>query len=263
MAAAPYSVSSQRSGSSTTTVTPIHCRHTPGGVVNTDTFVGCDVTDDELTRSDKLAKGRVAKRRIKYRKAQELGVTTTGAVVQAEKDARAAAKGFASRQEARQAESDARAAAKGFASRQEAQLAEKNARAAAKGFASRQEAELAEKNVQAARQLGPKATRSDLSKIQRGERALAQQEGVPVGKIRSRRLQANPAASPPSVDPSMTRTTVALANREEASTRSWNIGDRFTIPLQNGQTRLFEVRRNRHGGEPIYQKDFQEISRGG
>ncbi len=186
VAAAPYPPPSQRSRSSATTVKPINCSHKPGGVVNTDTFVGCDVTDDELKQGDKKALDRVARRKSMYQKAQKLGVTTTGAVDRAEKDARAAAKGFTSRQAAERAARDARAAAKGFPSRQAAEHAARDALAAARGFPSRQAAERAARDVRAARQLGSEAMDADLARIQAGERALAERGGMSVNGVSTR-----------------------------------------------------------------------------
>jgi hypothetical protein len=54
-----------------------------------------------------------------------------------------------------------------------------------------------------------------------------------------------------------------LHRQDEAVSRSWNAGDRFQITGDDGTPRYFQVTRNRHGGEEIYQGDFQSIMIGG
>ena len=255
----PYS--SRDSGSSSSTVKQFRCKHDPGGFVDTETFVGCNVTDDELKRRETKATKRVAKRRLRFKKAESRGLNSTGAVQRAEKDARAYLRGFASRHEAEKAARDNQAKERGFASRQQAARAEKDDRAYRKGFASRQQAVQAERDALAVRQLGPGATRLDLAKIQEGERKLASERGVDVSEIRRQRK--NLASPQPSVAPSGGRPVVALSSLEDVKARSWNDGDRFTLPWQGGQTRLFEVKGNRLAGDKIVQGDIVEILRGG
>jgi hypothetical protein len=98
--AAPYTSSSQASGSSATTVEPAHCRHKPGGLANPPTFVGCDVTDDEIEQGGntaKTAKARVSRRKYMYKKAETLGVSTTGKARQKYQDDRAASQNLPDR----------------------------------------------------------------------------------------------------------------------------------------------------------------------
>jgi hypothetical protein len=59
------------------------------------------------------------------------------------------------------------------------------------------------------------------------------------------------------------RPIVVLHRQDEAVSRSWNAGDRFQITGDDGTPRYFQVTRNRHGGEEIYQGDFQSIMIGG
>jgi hypothetical protein len=59
------------------------------------------------------------------------------------------------------------------------------------------------------------------------------------------------------------RPVVALSSRAEAGLRSWNAGDRFSIPGPDGNPQYVEVTRNRQGGEEVYQGDFRLLLRGG
>ncbi|WP_223537783.1 hypothetical protein [Pseudomonas sp. GL-B-16] len=117
------------------------------------TFVGCDVTDEELAKGENKAINRVKKRKSQYKKAEVLGVTTTAEVTRAENDALAVKKGFADRKAALAAQKDALAVQKGFADRKEAQKAQRDALAV--------------------RQLGPGATWNDLRKVQKAAKAAA------------------------------------------------------------------------------------------
>ncbi|WLI10768.1 MULTISPECIES: hypothetical protein [Pseudomonas] len=170
-AAAPYP-SSKSSGSGATTIKAGRCRHKPGGDINTNTFTGCAVTDDELERGDKKAKGRVASRSSLYKKAAKLGITSTAEVHRVQVDALAAKQGYSSRQEADLAQRDERAAKQGYSSRQEAALAERDERAAKQGYSSRQEARLAEKDERAAKQ--GYSSRQEAEQAQLDERAAKQ-----------------------------------------------------------------------------------------
>ncbi|WP_211193599.1 hypothetical protein [Paraburkholderia sp. UYCP14C] len=59
------------------------------------------------------------------------------------------------------------------------------------------------------------------------------------------------------------RPVVALSSMQEAVSRSWNAGDRFSIPSFDGNPHEFTVTRSRHGGEEVYRGDFRLRLRGG
>ncbi|ELY1861840.1 hypothetical protein SL013_001250 [Serratia marcescens] len=108
------SATAQRSEPEAVTFQASQCKHKPGGMISLETFTGCDVTDDELGRGDKKAKVRVQSRKSRYKKAQELGVTTFADVDRMQKDIHAKNSGFTSRQEANRAYRDNQAKAKGY-----------------------------------------------------------------------------------------------------------------------------------------------------
>jgi hypothetical protein len=54
-----------------------------------------------------------------------------------------------------------------------------------------------------------------------------------------------------------------LDNWQDARARSWNQGDRFSVPDADGQAQPYRVMRNRMGGEEFYQGDVEQILRGG
>lgn len=58
------------------------------------------------------------------------------------------------------------------------------------------------------------------------------------------------------------RPLVRVADWGEVANRSWNAGDRFTLPMEGGPA-LFELTRNRQQGDPIRREDFRPILRGG
>ncbi|WP_049279657.1 hypothetical protein, partial [Serratia marcescens] len=97
------SAAAPRSEPKTVTFQASQCKHKPGGMISLETFTGCDVTDDELGRDDKNAKGRVQSRRSRYNKAQKLGAATFAEVDRMQKDIHAKNSGFTSRQEANRA----------------------------------------------------------------------------------------------------------------------------------------------------------------
>jgi hypothetical protein len=74
---------------------------------------------------------------------------------------------------------------------------------------------------------------------------------------RARKMTGNPEAT------SGGRPIVALSSRAEAVSRSWNAGDRFSIPGPDGNPQSFSVARNRHAGEEVYKGDFMPFLRGG
>jgi len=217
--AAPNPPASQASGSNATIVKPIRCKHKPGAVINYNTFIGCNVTDDELTGSTKRATAmKINTRRSRYNKAVKLGVTTTGAVQEKEKDVRAATKGISrqkaervrrdelatakgtTRQLAEQTRKDDFATTQGYSSRQKYDLAKQDVRAVAQGFSSRQTAGRARKDASAVSQFGPTATRFELEEIQAQERAIAKLDGADVNEYRRRvRTQPNPTTQMPSL----------------------------------------------------------------
>lgn len=138
--AAPYSSTSQASRPRATTVKPIHCKHNPPGVIDTVTFHGCNVTDDEMKHGDtkaiKRAKDRVYRRKHTHEKAEKLGMTN-GQVIKAEQDDRAARKGLTGQSELVKKYKDDRAARKGLADRFELEKRNKDALAVRKGLANR------------------------------------------------------------------------------------------------------------------------------
>ncbi|ELY1861842.1 hypothetical protein SL013_001252 [Serratia marcescens] len=133
------SATAQRSEPEAVTFQASQCKHKPGGMISLETFTGCDVTDDELKRSEKKAKSRVSSRRSLYKKAQEFGVTTFADADRSLRDALAKNRGFTSRQEAELAQRSERATRLGFSSRQEAQRIAKDKRAKARGYTDRNE----------------------------------------------------------------------------------------------------------------------------
>ena len=115
--AAPYPSSSQASGSSATPGK--RCKHKPGGMVNPPTFIGCDVTDDELGQGGakaKTAKYRVAKRKSDHNKAEMMGGTTTE-LTKKRRDDRAARKNLPDRFALHKKYEDDRAASKNLPDR--------------------------------------------------------------------------------------------------------------------------------------------------
>jgi transposase len=156
-------------------------------------------------------------------------------------DAEAKAKGFKSRKEAKQARNDAWAMAQGFKDRNVARLSRRDDLANEKGFKDRIEAERAARDDRAARQLGEGADGSDLNRLQRIERNLAATVGIDVADIRRFRPTVVPASSSTLAVQSLDPTPLALASLADATTIRWNIGDRFTIPSEDGQRRLFQV----------------------
>ena len=161
---------------------------------------------------------KINTRRSRYNKAVKLGVTTTGAVQEKEKDVRAATKGISrqkaervrrdelatakgtTRQLAEQTRKDDFATTQGYSSRQKYDLAKQDVRAVAQGFSSRQTAGRARKDASAVSQFGPTATRFELEEIQAQERAIAKLDGADVNEYRRRvRTQPNPTTQMPSL----------------------------------------------------------------
>ena len=89
-----------------------------------------------------------------------------------------------------------------------------------------------------------------------------QAEALPNIKTEDDDMDIDPPSPQPPVSTSG-RPIVVLHNRDEAVSRSWNAGDRFQITGDDGTPRYFQVTRNRHGGEEVYQGDFQSIMIGG
>jgi hypothetical protein len=198
----------------------------------------------------------------KDKRAAKNGHTSRQAADLAEKDQRAAKNGHTSRQAADMAGKDQRAAKNGHTSRQAADLAGKDQRAAKNGHTSRQAAHEVTRDRLAVLQLGEGASRGDLARIQKGESALAKEIGVDVREIRSVRMPVNTAPPPlsPQLSSSSVRPIVNVLSMEDAWSRRWNVGDRFTVLWQRGgRSRHFEVTRNRNDWEDRFEADFKEL----
>lgn len=124
--------------------------------------------------------------------------------------------------------------------------------------------------AQAVRELGVGTTVYAHHKFLANEKKSAALQGIDVREVRALRRRTtilDPGASTArtgvetgqSSTPSTGRPTVTLANSEEARTRSWNLGDRFSFPGPNGQLQYFQVTRNRLANDEIYPGDFHSI----
>jgi hypothetical protein len=103
---------------------------------------------------------------------------------------------------------------------------------------------------------GDTVSKSALAQRQRRRSELPPTETDRNQSAPARQMTGNAAAS-------NSRPIVALSSSQEAVSRSWNAGDRFSIPGPDGNLQEFVVNRNRHGGEEVYRGDFTLHLRGG
>jgi hypothetical protein len=212
---------------------------------------------DDKVKSKRATK-RVGQRKLNHKWALQRGLPSTAALAKEAKEALAKAKGFNDRMEAERARLEAVAKAQGFNDRSEARLSRDDDQAKKKGFKDRIEAERAARNKRAARQLGDGADANALQRLLEAERRFATTVGVDVGEIRRLRTRADQASSSTLAVPSVAPTPLVLASLLDAATLRWNIGDRFTVPSEDGRRRLFQVIRIPSDDQSL-NIDFQEI----
>ncbi|MEM5405618.1 hypothetical protein [Paraburkholderia unamae] len=102
---------------------------------------------------------------------------------------------------------------------------------------------------------GETVSKGALAKRQKRRRERFRTEADGNQSARAQERTENPAAAG--------RPVVALSSMQEAVSRSWNAGDRFSIPSFDGNPQEFTVSRNRHDGEEVYWGDFRPRLRGG